>query len=215
MLSYAVKKAENWRAEAENNDNTVESIIETAILDQTGALKSFGLVESLEVFIDPQSSDIVDHTPLRAHFCGFKSYPSSSRAVPCLLGSLSLISYPLYFVSVYLIFFSVLMTSWFSVKGVKSVAELVLSAIIYIFVPKPTFYVCRSIGRQPFFEEGKIKQKLRGKHGKAILEEALHRHSHGLAFVAKPWWNQALHNQRVQRGRKYDFYGRASKQLGA
>ncbi|KAK0488184.1 hypothetical protein EDD18DRAFT_1110548 [Armillaria luteobubalina] len=53
---------------------------------------------------------------------------------------------------------------------------------IYIFVPKPAFYVRQSIGRQPFFEGEKTKQKLLGKRGKAVLDVALRR------FGVDVWW---------------------------
>ncbi|KAK0445074.1 hypothetical protein EV421DRAFT_1734788 [Armillaria borealis] len=74
------------------------------------------------------------------------------------------------------------MPSWFSVKGVKSIMELALSAVINIFIARPTFYVCHSVGRQPFFGDGS-RQKLQGRHGKAVLEEALHR------FGVQVWWS--------------------------
>ncbi|KAK0442619.1 hypothetical protein EV421DRAFT_1736133 [Armillaria borealis] len=75
--------------------------------------------------------------------------------------------------------------SWVFAKGVKSVVCLALSAVINIFVPKPAFYVHRSIGRQPFFEGDKTKQKFRGMRGKAILDEALRR------FGVQVWWSGA------------------------
>ncbi|PBK88818.1 hypothetical protein ARMGADRAFT_1084373 [Armillaria gallica] len=74
------------------------------------------------------------------------------------------------------------MSSWFSVKGVKSVMRLALSTVTNIFVAKPTFYVCHSVSRQPFFGEGS-RQKLRGRRGKAVLEEALRR------FGVQVWWS--------------------------
>ncbi|PBK83668.1 hypothetical protein ARMGADRAFT_1089101 [Armillaria gallica] len=80
---------------------------------------------------------------------------------------------------------SELMASWISAKGVKSVMKLALSAVINIFVPKPVFYVGKWIGRQPFFEGDKMKQKLWGKHGKVILDKALCR------FSIDVWWSGA------------------------
>ncbi|PBK88820.1 hypothetical protein ARMGADRAFT_1033797 [Armillaria gallica] len=76
------------------------------------------------------------------------------------------------------------MPSWFSVKGVKFIMQLALSAVINIFVAKPTFYVRHSVGRQPFFGDGS-RQKLRGRRGKAVLEEALRR------FGVQVWWSGA------------------------
>ncbi len=49
----------------------------------------------------------------------------------------------------------------------------------------PVFYVGKWIGRQPFFEGDKMKQKLQGKRGKAILDEALRR------FGVDVWWSGA------------------------
>ncbi|KAK0224446.1 hypothetical protein EDD85DRAFT_795886 [Armillaria nabsnona] len=77
---------------------------------------------------------------------------------------------------------SELMASWISAKGVKSVMKLALSAVINIFVPMLVFYIGKWIGRQPFFEGDKMKQKLRGKHGKAILNKALR------CFGIDVWW---------------------------
>ncbi|PBK83641.1 hypothetical protein ARMGADRAFT_1037805 [Armillaria gallica] len=74
------------------------------------------------------------------------------------------------------------MSSWFSIKGVKSIMRLALSAVTNIFIAKPTFYVCHSVGRQPFFSEGS-RQKLWGRCGKAVLEEALCR------FSVQVWWS--------------------------
>ncbi|KAK0429570.1 hypothetical protein EV421DRAFT_1948284 [Armillaria borealis] len=67
------------------------------------------------------------------------------------------------------------MSSWLSRKGMKSIIELGLSGAINLFAPKPAFYVQRSLGRGPFFEQDKSKQDLRGEHGKRILEEARRR----------------------------------------
>ncbi|KAK0451955.1 uncharacterized protein EV420DRAFT_1482301 [Desarmillaria tabescens] len=58
-------------------------------------------------------------------------------------------------------------------QGVKSTVELALSGSINMFVPKPAFYVRKSIGRQPFFERDKTKQNLCRKRGESILDEAL------------------------------------------
>ncbi|PBK79003.1 hypothetical protein ARMGADRAFT_1172560 [Armillaria gallica] len=67
------------------------------------------------------------------------------------------------------------MSSWLSRKGMKSVVELGLSGAINLFAPKPDFYVRRSLGRGPFFEQDKSKEDLRGERGKRILEEARRR----------------------------------------
>ncbi|KAK0215371.1 hypothetical protein EDD85DRAFT_798676 [Armillaria nabsnona] len=63
------------------------------------------------------------------------------------------------------------MASWFSAKISSSQCR-------YSTVGK-------WIGRQPFFEGDKMKQKLRGKRGKAILDEALRR------FGVDVWWSGA------------------------
>ncbi|KAK0429776.1 hypothetical protein EV421DRAFT_1745117 [Armillaria borealis] len=53
-------------------------------------------------------------------------------------------------------------------QGMKSIIELGLSGAINLFAPKPAFYVQRSLGRGPFFEQDKSKQDLRGEHGLAV-----------------------------------------------
>ncbi|KAK0235564.1 hypothetical protein EDD85DRAFT_792380 [Armillaria nabsnona] len=73
--------------------------------------------------------------------------------------------------------------SCINLQGVKSVMKLALSVVINIFIPKPTFYIGKWIGRQLFFEEDKMKQKLQGKHSKVILDEAL------CHFGIDVWWS--------------------------
>ncbi|PBK88840.1 hypothetical protein ARMGADRAFT_1033817 [Armillaria gallica] len=59
----------------------------------------------------------------------------------------------------------------------KSIMRLALSAVTNTFVAKPTFYAALLRRRE--------QAKLRGRHGKAILEEALCR------FGVQVWWSGA------------------------
>ncbi len=111
------------------------------------------------------------------------------------------------------------------------------------FIAKPTFYVCHSVSRQPFFGEGSRQNSGEGV-AKPYFEEALRRfgvqvwwsgactlmvsyvpvkfycpnlsfQQHGMASFTEPRQNQSLHNQEVQYYWKYGLRDQVGTRRGS